>query len=101
VQEQGDGTVARIDPDSGAVTGRVKVGNDLLYGDIDAADGAVWLRTTADQTFVVIDPKSLEILARLGAPAGSGALRHAEGGLWTTAHDVHTLTWWRTNPPAR
>ncbi len=95
VQEQGDGTVARIDPGSGDVSGRVKVGANLLYGDIDAAAGAVWLRTTDDQTFVVIDPKSLEILARLGKPAGSGALRYATDGLWTSAHDVHTLSWWR------
>lgn len=94
VQEQGDGTVARIDPRSGEVSGRVKVGANLLYGDIDAAAGAVWLRTTDDQTFVVIDPKSLEILARLGKPSGSGALRFAGTGLWTTAHDVHTLSWW-------
>lgn len=94
VQEQGDGTVARIDPDSGEVSGRVKVGDTLKYGDIDTGGGKVWLRTTADQTFVVIDPKSLTILARKGDAAGSGALRYTHKGLWTTAHDLHTLTWW-------
>jgi DNA-binding beta-propeller fold protein YncE len=101
VQEQGDGTVARVDARTGAVTGRVKVGADLLYGDIDAAGGAVWLRTTADQTFAVIDPRSLRIVARLGKPAGSGALRYANKGLWTTAHDLHTLTWWSVSPAER
>lgn len=94
VQEQGDGTVARIDPRTGEVSGRVKVGETLLYGDIDAGGGKVWLRTTAGQTFVVIDPTSLEILARVGKPSGSGALRYAETGLWTTAHDLHTMSWW-------
>ena len=94
VQEQGDGTVARIDPNTGDVSGRVKVGDTLAYGDIDAAGGKVWLRTTADQTFVVIDPTSLEILARAGKPSGSGALRYAGTGLWTTAHDLHTISWW-------
>ena len=94
VQEQGDGTLARIDPHTGEVSGRVKVGADLLYGDIDAGGGAVWLRTTADQTFAMIDPRSMEIVARLGTPSGSGALRFAGTGLWTTAHDVHTLSWW-------
>ena len=94
VQEQGDGTLARIDPDTGEISGRVKVGADLLYGDIDVGGGAVWLRTTADQTFAMIDPKTMTIVARLGPAAGSGALRFAGTGLWTTAHDVHTLTWW-------
>lgn len=94
VQEQGDGTLARIDPRSGAVTGRVTVGANLKYGDIDTGGGKVWLRTTDDQTFAVIDPKTMSIRARLGKPEGSGALRYTRSGVWTSAHDVHTLTWW-------
>jgi DNA-binding beta-propeller fold protein YncE len=94
VQEQGDGTVARIDPATGALTGRVKVDTTLKYGDIDTGGGRVWLRTTAGQTFVVIDPKSLAITARVGPAAGSGALRYTPAGIWTSAHDVHTLSWW-------
>ena len=94
VQEQGDGTVARIDPVSGEVSGRVKVGAVLKYGDIDAGGGKVWLRTTEDQTFAVIDPQSLTVSARVGKTTGSGALRYTRAGLWTSAHDVHTLSWW-------
>ncbi|MFM9936579.1 MAG: YncE family protein [Novosphingobium sp.] len=94
VQEQGDGTVARIDPASVKITGRVKVGANLKWGDIDTGGGKVWLRTTDDQEFAVIDPESLAVLARLGKPVGSGALRWTPQGVWTSAHDVHTLTWW-------
>lgn len=94
VQEQGDGTVARIDPVSGAVTGRIKVGDNLKWGDIDTGGGKVWLRTTDDQVFVVIDHASSAIEARIGKPAGSGALRYTPSGIWTSAHDEHTLTWW-------
>lgn len=94
VQEQGDGTVVRIDPQSGEVAGRVKVGAVLKWGDIDTGGGQVWLRTTEDQTFVMIDPKSLAIRARVGKAEGSGALRFTDSGIWTSAHDVHTLTWW-------
>lgn len=94
VQEQGDGTVARIDPCSGEVTGRVKVGENLKWGDIDTGGGKVWLRTTDDQVFAVIDARSLAILARLGPAAGSGALRYTPSGVWTTAHDQHTLSFW-------
>ncbi len=94
VQEQGDGTVAAIDPGTNAVRGRVKVGENLKYGDIDTGGGKVWLRTTDDQTFVVIDPKTLAIRARIGKAEGSGALRYTPTGIWTSAHDVHTITWW-------
>lgn len=98
VQEQGEGTVARIDPVTVTVTGRVKVGDNLKWGDIDTGGGKVWLRTTDDQTFVVIDPPSLEILARTGKESGSGALRYTPAGVWTTAHDLHTLSWWTEAP---
>lgn len=97
VQEQGDGTVAAIDPATNTVHGRVKVGETLKYGDIDTGGGKVWLRTTDDQTFVVIDPESLAVTARIGKAAGSGALRYTKAGVWTTAHDAHTLSWW-ANP---
>jgi DNA-binding beta-propeller fold protein YncE len=95
VQEQADGTVARIDPATGMVSGRAKVDASLKYGDIDTGGGKVWLRTTAGQTFVVIDPATLAIVARVGDAAGSGALRYTPTGLWTTAHDNQTLSWWR------
>lgn len=94
VQEQADGTVARISPETGKVTGRVKVSDTLKYGDIDAGGGNIWLRTTTGQTYVVIDPETLDILARVGKESGSGALRYTSSGIWTTSHDVHTLSWW-------
>lgn len=94
VQEQGDGTVARVDYQTGKVASRIKVGDNLKWGDIDAGAGKVWLRTTDDQVFAVIDARTNEIKARIGAAAGSGALRYTGSGIWTTAHDEHTLTWW-------
>ena len=94
VQEQGDGTVAKIDPATMAVTARIKVGDNLKWGDIDTGAGKVWLRTTDDQEYVVIDAATNAILSRIGKPAGSGALRWTAKGVWTSAHDVQTLTWW-------
>lgn len=94
VQEQGDGTVVRINPPSGYLSGRLKVSDTLKYGDIDAGGGKIWLRTTTDQAYVVIDPNTLAIDARVGDAAGSGGLRYSPQGVWTTAHDHHTLTWW-------
>ncbi|MBX7526386.1 YncE family protein [Qipengyuania vesicularis] len=94
VQEQKDGTVARVDPDSMALVGRTKVGESLLWGDIDTAKGSVWLRTTEDQTFVQIDAETGEILERFGEPVGSGAIRATPYGVWTSAHDVERISWW-------
>ncbi|MFL0670379.1 MAG: YncE family protein [Erythrobacter sp.] len=94
VQEQGDGTVAKVNPQSLKLEGRTKVGDNLKYGDIDTGGGAVWLRTTDDQTMVVIDPASLAIRARLGKPSGSGAVRYTPKGVWTSAHDNETISWW-------
>lgn len=94
VQEQGDGTVARVDPQAMAVTGRIKIGDNLKWGDIDTGGGKIWLRTTDDQTFIVIDAQSMDVLARAGKASGSGALRYTPAGIWTTAHDLQTLSWW-------
>lgn len=94
VQEQGDGTVAAIDPKTNTVRGRIKVGDNLKYGDIDTGGGKVWLRTTDEQMFAVIDPKSLTVVARVGKASGSGALRYTSKGVWTSAHDLHSLSWW-------
>ena len=94
IQEQGDGTVARVDAKTGAVSARIKVSDDLKYGDIDAGAGKIWLRTTAGDTFVVIDPQTNAITARVGAEAGSGGLRYSAEGIWTSEHDKHTLTFW-------
>jgi DNA-binding beta-propeller fold protein YncE len=94
VQEQGDGTLAAIDPKTNSLRGRIKVGDNLKYGDIDTGGGKVWLRTTDDQMFAVIDPKTLTVLARVGKASGSGALRYTRAGVWTSAHDLHTLSWW-------
>ncbi|UOR09387.1 YncE family protein [Qipengyuania flava] len=94
VQEQGDGTVAQIDPETLAVTGRTKVGDNLKWGDIDTGEGKIWLRTTDEQTFVVIEAANGEILARVGRPEGSGAIRYTPEGIWTSAHDVDSINWW-------
>ena len=101
MQEQGDGTVARIDPESAKVSGRVKVDATLKWGDIDTGGGRVWLRTTAGQTFVVIDPATMRVEMRVGKATGSGALRYTPAGLWTSAHDLYALSYWSNIGPAR
>lgn len=101
VQEQGDGTVARVDPETLEVSGRVPVGENLIYGDIDTGGGSVWLRTTDDQVFAIIDPETMEVSDRFGEAAGSGAIRYTPAGIWTSAHDNHTLSFWSREAPSQ
>jgi hypothetical protein len=49
---------------------------------------------------VVIDAQSLKIRARMGPSVGSGALRWTPKGVWTSAHDNQTLSWWSPAAPA-
>lgn len=94
VQEQGDGTLAKVDPKTVTVANRVKLGANLKWGDIDTGAGKVWLRTTDDQEYVVVDAATMAVLARVGTEVKSGALRWTRSGVWTSAHDVHTLKYW-------
>lgn len=91
VQNQADGTVSRIEPKHDRVSATIKIGRDLLYGDIATGAGRVWVRTTRDQLVAVIDPWTNRIVARLGKPKGSGAVRYGGGKVWVSAHDVHRL----------
>lgn len=94
IQEQGDGTLVKVDPKSVTVAGRVKIGASLKWGDIDTGAGKLWLRTTETQEYVVIDARTMAVLARVGGEVKSGALRWTRAGVWTSAHDVHTLKFW-------
>jgi hypothetical protein len=49
---------------------------------------------------VVIDAQTLKIRARMGPSVGSGALRWTAKGVWTSAHDNQTLSWW-SKPAAK
>ena len=43
---------------------------------------------------MVIDAETNEILARVGRPEESGAIRYTAKGVWTSAHDVESINWW-------
>ncbi len=55
-----DGTLARLDPDTGAVTGRVQVGR-LAKGLDVAPDGTVFVTSAADGTISRVDPDTLAV----------------------------------------
>jgi hypothetical protein len=64
-----------------ALAGRVKVGANLKWGDIDTGAGKVWLRTTDDQVFAVIDAETMAIKARGASRREAAACASAQGHL--------------------
>jgi YVTN family beta-propeller protein len=92
VLNQTDGSVTRIDPKTNKVVAHIEVGAAGPGGDIDAGEGAVWVRATKT-LLSVIDPKTNQVTKRFGPPQGSGAVRAGGGSVWVSAHDVNKV--WR------
>jgi YVTN family beta-propeller protein len=90
VQEQGDGTVARIDPPRAPspVASRWAITSSTAISTLAAAR---WLRTTADQVFVVIDPATLAIRAHGQGFGQRRAALHAQGRVDDLARRAHAL----------
>lgn len=87
---QGDGSVSRIDPDTNTLTATIQAGVNGPGGDIAAGAGSIWVR--GKQILLLrIDPKTNRVVEKFGPPAGSGAVRVADGLVWITAHDIQTV----------
>ena len=70
VTDAADGTVSRIDPAVGAVTGMIPVGNGpagLAFG-----DGSVWAGNSLDGTISRIDPATGAVTALIRVGSGPG-----------------------------
>ncbi len=81
VNAEVDGTVERIDPDTGEIVATIDVGRTPLK--LQPADGRMWVRT-ADR-YVAIDPATNTVTAELAkADVGQFANRAwaVDGGLW-------------------
>jgi YVTN family beta-propeller protein len=95
VLNQADGSVSRIDPGTNEVVATIPVGVPGPGGDIDAREGAVWVRAST-VLLSVIDPATNHVVHRFGPPQGSGAVRAGGGAVWVSAHDVNRI--WRLDP---
>ena len=87
VMNQGDGSVTHIDPSTDAAVATIDVDQQIEGGDLTVGDGSVWLRAT-DELVARIEPSTDTVVARYGAPQGSGSASAANGQLWISAHDV-------------
>jgi virginiamycin B lyase len=87
---QGDGSISRIDPITNTLSATVQAGIIGPGGDIAAGAGSVWVRGTKI-LLLRIDPETNKVVEEFGPPAGSGAVRVADGLVWITAHDIQTV----------
>jgi YVTN family beta-propeller protein len=97
VQNNGDGTVSRVDPATNAVAATIRVsGRPIQGGDIAVGGGSVWARVS-DVLVAQIDPATNAVVARFGESWGSGSVAADDAAVWISAHDI--LSIWRLPLP--
>ena len=85
VMNQGDGSVTRVDAESGEAETIPVTGERIGGGDLTVGAGGVWLRT--DSSVLRIDPDSHAVTHLIELPPGSGSVAAVPGSLWITNHD--------------
>ena len=93
VLNQGDGTVQRIDGESGIVSATIEAGLEGGGGDIASGGGAVWI-VTGTRTLAKLDPATNAVAKRLDVSGMGDALRFGAGSLWISGSSI-----FRVRPP--
>jgi streptogramin lyase len=92
----GDGTVARVDPASQAVTGRVRVAATAGGpGDLDSAvfaGGALWIASDAAGTIARVDPATNAVTATIPTAPRPAGLAEGAGFVWAFHFRRPTVT---------
>jgi YVTN family beta-propeller protein len=78
----GDGTVARIDPNTNKVTDSIRVGGEP--GAIVAGAGNLWVGNYASSRLTKIDPRSETVAARVHLPGAVYGLAFGFGSVWAS-----------------
>jgi YVTN family beta-propeller protein len=76
----GDASIVRIDPQSGAVRARIDVGNDPEA--IAVGDGAVWVADFEDDTVTRINPATNTVSGSIPVGQEPSAIAVGAGGVW-------------------
>jgi streptogramin lyase len=88
VMNQLEGSVSHVDPRSDTVVATIPVDElGIQGGDLTVGEGSVWLRAS-EELVAQIDPDSDRVVARIGAPQGSGSASAGDDEVWISAHDV-------------
>ena len=91
VMAQKAGALCRIDPAGNRLVGCTVIDRGGVEGgDLTVGDGNVWFRGS-DELVAQVDPKSGEVVRRIGTAEGSGSASAGSGQLWISAQDVAKL----------
>ena len=85
VMNQGDGSVTRIDAQTGTTEALPITGKSIGGGDLTVGADAVWLRT--DSQVARIDPRTRAVTHLINLPPGSASAAASGGLLVITNHD--------------
>ena len=92
----GDGTLARIDPQTFKVTATIASGTADISGSLAASPDSIWLLTDAKTTLSRIDPDQNVVVGELRVPSGCGSLTFGETALWLACPNENKIL--RINP---
>jgi streptogramin lyase len=91
-----DGTLVRVNPESGSVATRVPVGQaSSAPGDLDSAvfaGGAVWAASDAGGTVARVDPATSAVTERFTTASRPGGLAEGGGFVWAFHFRQSTVT---------
>jgi virginiamycin B lyase len=91
VMAQSAGALCRIDPADNRLVGCTVIDPaGVEGGDLTVGNGFVWFRGT-EALVAQVDPKSGQVIRRIGPGEGSGSAAAGSGQLWISAHDVSRL----------
>lgn len=89
------GALVKIDPDTGRIVGRVKVGRDP-FG-VTVAHGAVWVTNRGDNNLLRLDPKTMKAMQTIPVGEGPHRVLSAFGSIWV-ANEFNTPSVMRVDP---
>ena len=91
VLTQGDGTVQRIDGQTGKVTATIETRAAGGGGDIATGGGYVWMSMPGIPV-AQIDPKTSTLIRKFVGGIGFGdAIRYGAGSLWVSGSSIHGI----------
>jgi YVTN family beta-propeller protein len=94
VTSRENGTLSRVDPETGSVTDSVELGDGLGHGWVAADDDAVWVASMGDGTLSRIDPATLEATTiPIGDPVDRPyTIALGDGSVWVSDQANQTVT---------
>jgi YVTN family beta-propeller protein len=81
--------VARVDPATGTVVGRIHVGKDPLA--VAVGEGSAWVVNSGDGTVSRIDPASRKVTATIPVGKDPAAIAVGGGMVWVADPPTHTV----------